>query len=134
MAAADVLWANRCFRIPLDTDSQPERALIPVVDLLNHHRDGAVADWTGEDFGVTTLKPFGTNQCALNYGMNRNVLEMAIVYGFLDPDADDTREVSAKSEYDPQVLSTIAALADAYGPTDSARLLGGAARMLQSRP
>ena len=84
MAATDVLWANRCFRIPLDTDSQPERVLIPVVDLLNHHRDGAVADWSGEDFGVTTLKPFGTNQCALNYGMNRNALEMAVVYGFID--------------------------------------------------
>jgi len=87
MAATDVLWANRCFRIPLSEGQVTERVLIPVVDLLNHHSAGALADWTGEDFVITTSKPFDTNECALDYGMNRDALEMALVYGFSDHSA-----------------------------------------------
>ncbi len=107
MAATDVLWANRCFRISLTDGHQPERVLIPIVDLLNHHAYGATADWTGEDFEVSTSKPFGTHECALNYGMNRNALEMAVVYGF----ADESAPADTTHSYDAGILRKIQDLA-----------------------
>jgi hypothetical protein len=107
MAATDVLWANRCFRIPLCDGQVTERVLIPVVDLLNHHSSGALADWTGDDFVITTSKPFDTNECALDYGMNRDALEMAIVYGFSDHSASSL----ASSKYAVAQLRAIEMLA-----------------------
>ena len=107
MAATDVLWANRCFRIPLVEGQPAERALIPVIDMLNHHPDGATANWTGEDFEVSTSKPFGTNECALDYGMNRDALEMAVVYGF----TDESGSVGTSHAFDADVLHKIRQLA-----------------------
>jgi hypothetical protein len=124
MAATDVLWANRCFRIPMAADAAPERVLIPVVDLLNHHTGGAVGDWTGEDFQVSTSKPFGTNECALDYGVNRDALEMAVVYGF----ADDTARTSRI--YDAETLRHIESLAGRPGQPESATPLLNAAQIL----
>ena len=124
MAATDVLWANRCFRIPMVDDAPLERVLIPVVDLINHHTSGAVGDWTGEDFVVGTSKPFGTNECALDYGMNRDALEMAVVYGF----ADDTAQTSRL--YNAETLRHIESLAGRPGQTESATPLLKAAQIL----
>jgi hypothetical protein len=124
MAATDVLWANRCFRIPMADGAAPERVLIPVVDLLNHHTGGAVGDWTGEDFEVVTQKPLRTNECALDYGMNRDALEMAVVYGF----ADDTARTSRT--YDTEILRHIESLAGRPGQTESATPLLNAAQIL----
>ncbi len=107
MAATDVLWANRCFRLALEPEAPPERALLPVLDLLNHHADGAVADWTGEEFVVSAVKPFGTNEVALNYGMKRDPLEMAVVYGFADTSAPQ----HARHDYPPETLARIRDLA-----------------------
>ncbi len=126
MAATDVLWANRCFRIPFSDDLQPERVLIPLVDLLNHHALGAVADWTGEDFMITTRKPFGTSECALDYGMQRTALEMAVVYGFFDPGAP----LTANPEYDRDALRRIAEFSGGHDSTGSIQLLGRAAAHL----
>ena len=126
MAATDVLWANRCFRIPMTESEAPERVLIPVVDLLNHHSMGATGDWTGEDFEVVTKKPFGTSECALNYGMNRNALEMAVVYGF----ADETARAEASGTYDAETLRTIELLAARPGLPESATPLLKAAQSL----
>jgi hypothetical protein len=115
MAATDVLWANRCFRIPMTEGEAPERVLIPVVDLLNHHSMGATGDWTGEDFEVVTKKPFGTSECALNYGLNRNALEMAVVYGF----ADEAAPTGASATYEVETLRTIELLAARPGLPES---------------
>ncbi len=84
MSAADTLWANRCFRIAFGDEGSPQRVLIPLVDLLNHHNDGATGTLTDGAFEVDTVRPFESGECALNYGMNRDPLEMAAVYGFVD--------------------------------------------------
>jgi hypothetical protein len=84
MSAKDTLWANRCFKISLDSNSPVQRLLIPLVDLLNHHSQGATGSWMGSAFDVPVSKPFGTDECFLNYGMDRDALEMAAVYGFAD--------------------------------------------------
>jgi hypothetical protein len=84
LPAVDVLWATRCFRMPTTSDPVPQRVLVPLVDLLNHHRDGAAGSLRDQSFDVNTRRPFGTPECALTYGMSRDALEMATVYGFAD--------------------------------------------------
>lgn len=88
IAAVDLYWANRCFR--MDLGDGPERVLIPLVDLLNHHSLGATGELTDAQFTVDVARPFGTNECALDYGMDRDALTFAVVYGFLDTSSPDS--------------------------------------------
>ena len=128
MDAVDLLWANRCFRIPLTDQGSSERVLIPLVDLLNHHAEGAVGDWNGEAFEVAARLPFGTAQCALDYGMDRDPLEMAIVYGFIDP----STEITDGRSYDIDALKRIIDLASTADAPESAEpLRGSAARIVR---
>lgn len=98
LSPREVLWANRCFRLPWDA-SMP-RVLVPLVDLLNHHAGGASGTWDGETFAVPARYPFGTAECALDYGMGRDALETAIVYGFVDDSADVARSAPIHLELD----------------------------------
>lgn len=124
--AIDLLWANRCFRIPMTDQSAPERVLIPLVDLLNHHAMGAVGGWNGRDFEVSARLPFGTAQCALDYGMDRDPLEMAIVYGFADP----STKINDGRAYDIDALERIIALASTQDAPKSAESLRDSAAMI----
>jgi hypothetical protein len=83
----DLFFNNRCFRIPINAGEPPERMLLPLVDLLNHHTAGARGDWDGQSFSVASRRPFGTDECALDYGMERDAIETAVVYGFADASA-----------------------------------------------
>ena len=128
MNAIDLLWANRCFRIPMTDQAVPERVLIPLVDFLNHHAQGAVGDWDGETFEVSAHLPFGTAQCALDYGMDRDPLEMAIVYGFIDP----STEITDGRGYDLDALRRIIDFASTADAPESAEpLRGSAARIVR---
>lgn len=80
----DLLFDNRCLRVDLDDGRGPQRVLLPILDLLNHHRAGAAPTWDGSSFAVQVCRPFGTAECALDYGLGRDALEMAVVYGFAD--------------------------------------------------
>lgn len=83
----DVLFANRCLRVDLDDGRGAQRVLVPVLDLLNHHPGGASPQWDGKSFALAVRRPFGGTECALDYGLDRDALELAAVYGFADPDA-----------------------------------------------
>ena len=87
MSTTDLLFSNRCFRLALADDLDPQRVLIPLIDLLNHHGAGATAQWDGSAFDLMPSRPFGTTECALDYGLRRDAIEMALVYGFLDESA-----------------------------------------------
>lgn len=99
----DVLLANRCFHIARSSDRAPRRMLIPIVDLLNHHGDGAVGDARhaaqGLSFDVDISQPFATPECALDYGMARDALETAAAYGFLDQSATHAHSASVSFAY-----------------------------------
>lgn len=84
MSTTNLLFSNRCFRLPLEDGAEPQRVLIPLIDLLNHHSVGAKAQWDGRAFSVMPSRAFGTTECALDYGLGRDALEMALVYGFVD--------------------------------------------------
>ena len=126
IGAIDLLWANRCFRLPMKAGGPPERVLIPIVDLLNHDADGATGDWDAESFQVATAPAFGTLECALDYGMERDAMEMAVVYGF----AGSSRAASSTSAYDLETLGRIIELASQPGARESAQPLHQAATLL----
>lgn len=83
----DVLFANRCLRVDLGDGRGAQRVLVPLLDLLNHHAAGAAASWDGESFAISVRRPFGTAECALDYGLDRDAMELAAVYGFADTGA-----------------------------------------------
>lgn len=80
----DVLFADRCLRVDLGDGRGVQRVLVPVLDLVNHHAGGATPQWDGESFALDLRRPFGTSECALDYGLDRDALELAAVYGFAD--------------------------------------------------
>ena len=126
IGAIDLLWANRCFRLPIEPGGEAERVLIPIVDLLNHHADGATGDWDGSAFQVAAAPAFGTSECALDYGMERDAMEMAVVYGF----AGSSRASSTASAHDLETLGCIIELASLPGARASAQPLHQAATLL----
>lgn len=126
MDAIDLLWANRCFRLPMEPGSEPERVLIPIVDLLNHHANGATGDWDGNNFQVAAAPALGAGECALDYGMERDAMEMAVVYGF----AGSSRAASSTSAPDLESLGRIIELASQPGARESAQPLHQAATLL----
>jgi hypothetical protein len=83
----DVLFADRCLQVDLNDGRGTQRVLVPILDLLNHHPAGARADWDGSAFTVSVQRPFGSTECALDYGMDRDALELAAIYGFADETA-----------------------------------------------
>ncbi len=87
MSPRDVLFADRCLRVDLNDGHGVQRVLVPVLDLVNHHAGGATPQWDGESFALDLRRPFGTSECALDYGLDRDALELAAVYGFADPNA-----------------------------------------------
>lgn len=83
----DALFANRCLRVDLGDGRGVQRVLVPVLDLLNHHAGGAAPQWDGQTFTIATARAEGTAECFLDYGLERDALEFAAVYGFADRSA-----------------------------------------------
>ena len=79
--AAELLWSTRAFRLPVDRPS-PEPFALPIVDCLNHHHRGATGTWSGGHFSVDIAHPDGSDECLLDYGLMRDAIGMAVVYGF----------------------------------------------------
>lgn len=84
---ASLLWSTRSFRVPVQAASTPEPAALPIVDLLNHHSLGSTGQLRDDGFAVGVTRPFGTDECALDYGLDRDAIGMAVVYGFVDGSA-----------------------------------------------
>jgi hypothetical protein len=84
---ASLLWSTRSFRVPVQPSSTPEPAALPIIDLLNHHHSGSTGQLLEVGFAVDVSRPFGTDECALDYGLGRDAIGMAVVYGFADSTA-----------------------------------------------
>ena len=82
--AASLLWSSRAFRLPPEGSTTPEPMALPIVDLLNHHPAGTTGTLTDDAFVVDISRPLGTAECALDYGLERDAIGMAVVYGFAD--------------------------------------------------
>jgi len=78
-----LFWSDRALRIAA-FESEPEPLALPLIDLLNHHPSGAVGTWTGEAFMIDISRPTSSTECFMNYGLQRDAIGMAVVYGFAD--------------------------------------------------
>ncbi len=83
MSPTEIFWTTRTFRLPV-FDPVAEPVALPVIDLMNHNPGGATGQWHDGSFTVTVHHPTGTAECFLDYGMNRDALDTAVVYGFAD--------------------------------------------------
>lgn len=80
---ASLFWSDRCFRLPLESDVA-EPVALPVLDLLDHHPQGAVGSWDGTAFSLEVAHVGGGSECFMDYGLQRDAIGMAVVYGFAD--------------------------------------------------
>jgi hypothetical protein len=83
----DLVMEDLCLRIPVAPGEPAERILIPIIDLLNHNTRSAKGSWDGDAFSVDVRHPFSTDECGLDYGLARDDLGTAVVYGFIDTSA-----------------------------------------------
>ena len=82
----DLFWTARAFRVLVDPGGTLEPVGVPLIDLLDHHADGATPMLTADGFDVPVRTPIGSS-CRLDYGRERDALDLAIVYGFADTSA-----------------------------------------------
>jgi len=77
-----LLWSTRCFRRSFD-DGAPEPVAVPILELMNHHSRGAIAEPAAGGFAARA-QVFQDDECFLDYGRDRDAISMAVVYGFAD--------------------------------------------------
>lgn len=60
-------------------------SLIPIADVLNHHRSGARLAYAAGKLAIDVRQPIGTTECFVNYGsFRRDPLDLALQYGYAD--------------------------------------------------
>lgn len=120
---AALFWSNRVFRLPVGSSGETEPVAVPVLDLLNHRSGAAVGRWEPGAFAVLVSHQRG-GECSLDYGLDRDAIGMAVVYGF----ADDTAPLahSAPMRIDVQGFSSLQV--EARGRTKSGQRMAPVAR------
>lgn len=58
--------------------------LMPIIDLLNHHRRGATYVIRDGAMRIEVRQPDGSGECFAHYGFRRDLLDFALHYGHLD--------------------------------------------------
>ena len=111
----DLFWTARAFRVPVDPGGALEPVGVPLIDLLDHHAGGATPTLTADGFDVPVRTPVGSS-CRLDYGRERDALDLAIVYGFADTSAAIPHTAhaahAAHAEHRGQADESLALLAD----------------------
>ena len=82
-SAAEEFLTTRSFEWQPNPEQQPHLVLMPLIDLLNHHHHGA--SYRIDD-GVMQIKAqqAGGLECFAHYGHRRDVLDLALHYGYCD--------------------------------------------------
>lgn len=87
MTAADTPAAGflqtRTFRVR-DEEERRNLVLMPLIDMLNHHHRGGALKLDDVAMRVAMSRPMGGAQCLAHYGRRRDVLELALYFGYLD--------------------------------------------------
>lgn len=60
------------------------RVLMALIDMLNHHPQGAPYQLDDSRLSVRVAQPTGDGECFAAYGGRRDVLDLALHYGYLD--------------------------------------------------
>jgi len=69
-----------------DDGAPPGPVLMPIIDLMNHHRRGAGYSVADGMLRVLVRRPAGGSECFATYGGGKDALDLAIGYGYLEPD------------------------------------------------
>ncbi|MGB5136195.1 MAG: hypothetical protein WBN89_13580 [Prochlorococcaceae cyanobacterium] len=68
-----------------ETSGQTINVLLPLIDLLNHHEEGAGLQIQGTAMVIEPGQPEGCGgECFASYGNRRDALDLALHYGFSD--------------------------------------------------
>ena len=78
--AASAFIQTRVFKL------DESRVLMPLIDLLNHHPRGAAFQTDATAMTVMGAQPLGAGECFARYGGRRDVLDLALHYGYADAD------------------------------------------------
>ncbi len=78
--AASAFLQTRVFKL------DESRVLMPLIDLLNHHPRGAAYQTDATAMTVLVAQPLGVGECFARYGGRRDVLDLALHYGYADAD------------------------------------------------
>lgn len=82
---AEAFLASRAFRLPVTTPGcTPALVLMPLAELVNHHRAGALLQHDLQGLRLALAQPAGDDECFVQYGRRRDPLDLALHYGFAD--------------------------------------------------
>lgn len=82
-SAAELFITTRVLGVR-DSDETRVPSLMPLIDVLNHHPDAPPFRMQSAGMQVATSRPNGGTQCYVHYGRARDVLDLALNYGYLD--------------------------------------------------
>lgn len=83
-SVAEVFIASRVYRHEPQADGAPHPVLMPLVDLVDHHRNGAPLRVLDGAMVIGVVRAAATTACRVTYGPRRSPLSTALHFGFLD--------------------------------------------------
>jgi hypothetical protein len=78
-------------------DAEPQSYLMPLLDLVNHHPAAPAYTWDDGFLCIPTWRADPGGECFVSYGSIRDVLGMALAYGYVDENI--TRANALPGEY-----------------------------------
>lgn len=95
---AETFLSTRTFGLRTPATGDPDTArvvyrsvLLPLIDALNHHAHGAALGHDSRAMTVQRKHPTGSSECFTHYGGRKDVLGLALQYGFVDREAGRAR-------------------------------------------
>lgn len=93
---APAMLKTRTIKMSMD-DAEPQSYLMPLLDLVNHHPAAPVYTWDDGFLCIPTWRADPGGECFVSYGSTRDVLGMALAYGYVDENI--TRANALPGEY-----------------------------------
>lgn len=93
---APAMLKTRTIKMSMD-DAEPQSYLMPLLDLVNHHPAAPAYTWDDGFLCIPTWRADPGGECFVSYGSTRDVLGMALAYGYVDENI--TRANALPGEY-----------------------------------
>lgn len=93
---AAAMLKTRTIKMSMD-NSEPQSYLMPLLDLVNHHPAAPAYTWDDGFLCIPTWRADPGGECFVSYGSTRDVLGMALAYGYVDENI--TRVIALPGEY-----------------------------------
>lgn len=80
---AGAMLKTRTIKLSMD-DAEPVSYLMPLLDLVNHHSAAPAYTWDDNFLCIPTWRADASGECFVSYGSTRDVLGIALAYGYVD--------------------------------------------------